>query len=208
LFKREAFKSHMAGMGRYIGWAFVLFFAGMVIGGTQPELKQFLDGQLAGLEQLRHSIDQSDNPTWTMMWIIFLNNAIKSVLVLFLGAFFGILPIVFLLINGMVIGYLLTLVSNEPTGPAVWEVIVKGLLPHGIIEVPAVVIACAYGMKFGSLTLRSIGCMLFRQDKLDKIGEEFAGFMKWTAPVAAALVVSLLAASVIESTLTVWLLTL
>lgn len=208
MFKLNTIIQHFKDMRGYIGFSFVLFFAGIVVGGTNPAFNSFLNSQLAGLEQMGQFIEGTSNPTLVMMVVIFLNNAIKSILIMYLGAFFGVLPLLFLVINGMLIGYLLQVIADNPANPSVMEVIVKGLLPHGIIEIPAIVIACAYGMKFGGLTLRATGSLLFARGKLGGIGKEIEFFVTRTVPMMVILVIALLLASVIESTLTVWLLKL
>lgn len=206
MFKLSAIWSHLKAMQRYIAFAFVLFFAGVVIGGSNESFHAFLNGQLEGLGQLVETVDNSSNPTLFMMIVIFLNNAIKSILIMYLGAFFGVVPVLFLLINGMIVGYLIKLTSMAPEGYAVWELIFKGLLPHGIIEIPAIIIACAYGMKFGGLIFRASGSLLFARTKLPGVGREIEQFAIRTVPMMVILTVSLLLASIIESTITVWLL--
>ncbi|MFF2890740.1 stage II sporulation protein M [Paenibacillus sp. NPDC057967] len=206
MFKLSAIIQHFKDMRGYIGFAFILFFAGIVVGGTNEGFRAFLEGQLTGLGQLVESVDNSSNPTLMMMIVIFFNNAIKSILVMYLGAFFGILPLLFLGINGMVIGFVLKLTAESPDALPVWELIVKGLLPHGIIEIPAIIIACAYGLKFGTLVIRAGGNLLFARAKLPGIGREIEHFAIRTVPMMVILTVGLLVASIIESTITLWLL--
>lgn len=206
MFKWRAIIDHFKQMNHYIGFGFILFFAGIIIGGTNPAFKAFLEGQLAGLEQLAQTVDQSSNPTLMMMLVIFLNNAVKSVFIMYLGVFFGALPVIFLVVNGMMIGFLLQNIAAQPSGPHVFEVIVKGLLPHGIIEIPAIVVACAYGMRFGVLMLKGFGSALFARTKLKGIGREIEFFTARTVPVMVILTAAMLLASIIESTITVWLL--
>ncbi|MBH5320755.1 stage II sporulation protein M [Paenibacillus sp. GSMTC-2017] len=208
MFKLSAIVLHLKQMRSYIIFSFMVFFAGIIIGGTNSEFHAFLEGQLAGLGQLKGMVDQSANPTLTMMIVIFLNNAIKSILIMYLGAFFGLLPLLFLAVNGMIIGYLLQRISETPGSHTVLEVIFKGLLPHGIIEIPAIIIACAYGMKFGTLILRATGNLLFVRSKLGATGKDIGDFVTRTVPMIVILTVSLLVASIIESTFTVWLLSL
>lgn len=76
---------------------------------------------------------------------IFLNNSIKSLFVLFLGFFFGIVPLYFIAANGEIIGLVLG-VSYQATG---WEKLAIGLLPHGIFEIPALIITSSYGLWLG-----------------------------------------------------------
>lgn len=195
-------------MNPYIAFSTILFLAGMVIGGTNPAFKAFLDGQLGGLGKLADMIDNSSNPTLTMIIFIFLNNAIKSVVVMYLGAMFGILPFFFLVVNGMMIGYLLKTTADLHGGGYVMEIIVKGLLPHGILEIPAIIIACAYGMRFGVLVLKAGGSLVFARSKSSGLGRELESFTIRTVPMVVYLTITLLIAAVIESTITTWLLTM
>lgn len=199
---------HFKRMNPYIAFSTILFLAGMVIGGTNPAFKAFLDGQLEGLGKLADMIDNSSNPTLTMIIFIFLNNAIKSVVVMYLGAMFGILPFFFLVVNGMMIGYLLKTTADLHGGGYVMEIIVKGLLPHGILEIPAIIIACAYGMRFGVLVLKAGGSLVFVRSKSSGLGRELETFTIRTVPMVVYLTITLLIAAVIESTITTWLLTM
>ncbi|OBZ15283.1 stage II sporulation protein M [Bacillus sp. FJAT-26390] len=208
MFKWRLIWEHFKQMNPYIAFGTILFLAGMVVGGTNPTFKAFLDEQLKGLGQLANMIDNSRNPTLTMIIFIFLNNAIKSILVMYLGALFGILPFFFLVVNGMLIGYLLKTSAELHGGGFVAELVIKGLLPHGILEIPAIIIACAYGMRFGVLVLKAGGSILFARSKQEKSGRELESFVVRTVPVMVILTITLLIAAVIESTITTWLLTM
>lgn len=205
MFKWRLIWDHFKQMNPYIAFGSILFLAGMVIGGTNPVFKAFLDEQLRGLSQIRNMIDESSNPTLTMIIFIFLNNAIKSILVIYLGALFGILPFVFLVVNGMVVGYLLKASAELHGGGFVAELIIKGLLPHGILEIPAIIIACAYGMRFGVLVLKAGGSIIFARSASAGLGRELESFVVRTVPVMVILTLILLIASIIESTITTWL---
>ncbi|MCR2807348.1 stage II sporulation protein M [Paenibacillus soyae] len=207
MFKLSAIVQHFKDMRRYIAISFILFFAGIVLGGTNANFQAFLDNQIAGLDQLVDMVDKAsggdpDREMLILSLVIFLNNAIKSILIMYLGAFFGVLPFLFLVVNGMVIGYLLKVIAADPNAMPVIEVIVKGLLPHGIIEIPAIVIACAYGLKFGGLVFRASGSLLFSRGKLSGIGKEIEFFAIRTVPMIVILTIALLVAAIVESTLT------
>ncbi|MGG1635994.1 stage II sporulation protein M [Paenibacillus sp. MCAF9] len=206
MFKWRLIWEHFKQMNPYIAFGSILFLAGMVIGGTNPAFRAFLDEQLKGLGQLAEMIDDSKNPTLTMMIFIFLNNAVKSILVMYLGALFGVLPFFFLVVNGMMIGYLLKTTAELHGGGYVMELIVKGLLPHGILEIPAIIIACAYGMRFGVLIFKAVGSLVFARSKTGNISRELESFVVRTVPVMVILTITLLIAAVIESTITLWLL--
>jgi stage II sporulation protein M len=107
---------------------------------------------------------------------------------------FGILPAIFLFINGAVIGYLIHLSALQ--GQDLFELIVKGLLPHGIIEIPAIIIACAFGLQFGGKVLSSIFT------KKENRGVDWSSFMRQTLTASIWTVILLFVAAIIESTIT------
>ncbi len=77
--------------------------------------------------------------------IIFANNAGKSLLAMLAGFFFGIFPVAFVMLNGYIIGVVVS--WREPD----WGLlkVILAIIPHGILEIPAIIIACAYGMWLG-----------------------------------------------------------
>ncbi|MGG3284075.1 stage II sporulation protein M [Paenibacillus solani] len=180
--------------------ATVLFIAGIVAGASSEGFEQFLRGQLQGLSDMSQQLGSSNNPEWNFFVFIFLNNSIKSVLVMFSGLLLGIIPFFFLVVNGMVIGFLLKIV--EASGESLFDVIVRGLLPHGIIEIPVIVIACGYGLAFGGLVLRSITAT---GERRRGIGGEWRQFWRKLGTASLWVVVLLLIAAIIESTITLWL---
>jgi len=77
---------------------------------------------------------------------IFLNNALKAAFVILFGFFFAIVPLVFIYTNGEIIGLVVGVFQQENS----LLMIILGLLPHGILEVPAVVMATGYGIWLGA----------------------------------------------------------
>ncbi|WP_020620176.1 stage II sporulation protein M [Paenibacillus daejeonensis] len=201
MFSWRAMMQHFVQMRGYIAFTLVLFLAGIFVGASNASFEQMITGQIAGLQDMAQQIDQSSNPELTMFLFIFFNNAIKSILIIYLGLFFGVIPLAFILINGMVLGYLFA--NNPQPSIDMFTLIVKGILPHGIIEIPAIIIAGAYGIRFGVLSLKGIGA-LFKRD--GSFGRTFEAFAARTVPLMVWLVVALLVAAIIESTVTVWLL--
>ncbi|PYI50175.1 stage II sporulation protein M [Paenibacillus flagellatus] len=195
---------HFKEMHNYFIAATLVFVCGIVLGyGYSDRFDNILQSQVEGLRDLAKAISEKDHSMLWLFGFIFLNNAIKSVLIVYAGVFFGILPIGFLLINGMVIGYL----AELQTEAGQLAFLLKGLIPHGVIEIPAIIIACAYGIKFGSImgkgTLRLVNAR-GRQS----FAADLERFMKLTVPLIGLLVVSLLAAAIIESFVTPWVIRL
>jgi stage II sporulation protein M len=126
---------------RYIWFAFILFLIFAVVGYLFPSL--FEEEILKFIEEL---IAKTEGMSAVeLIGFIFMNNLWSSFLPLFLGIVFGIFPIIALVANGYVLGF----VANKTIaieGPLVlWR-----LLPHGIFEIPAVMISMGLGLKLGS----------------------------------------------------------
>ncbi|WP_322925144.1 stage II sporulation protein M [Paenibacillus campi] len=182
--------------------ATVLFIIGLVAGIVLAEpLGNYLSSQLEQLRIVSKQLKQSGNVQMNYFLFIFFNNAVKSILIMLLGFFIGIIPVIFLVMNGMIIGYLLQAESLH--GANVTELIVKGLLPHGIIEIPAIIIASAYGLKFGKLMLDTL--TTWNETGRQRLQNERRAFLRSIVPASIWIVILLFIAAVIESTLTYWL---
>jgi len=87
-----------------------------------------------------------------IMLVIFLNNAVKSLLAIVLGAGLGIIPVIFVGGNGLILGLVASQVSREQGALFV----LAAILPHGIMEIPMVLISSALGLRLGYLMYSSI----------------------------------------------------
>ncbi|NOY11066.1 MAG: stage II sporulation protein M [Archaeoglobi archaeon] len=81
---------------------------------------------------------------------IFMNNSLKSFMAMVLGIAFGIVPVLFVILNGVIIGLVFGVIGVE------FGVLKTAmmLIPHGILEIPAVLLSCAYGLEIGYQALR------------------------------------------------------
>jgi stage II sporulation protein M len=87
-----------------------------------------------------------------IMIVIFLNNAVKSLFAIVLGAGFGIVPILFVGGNGIILGLIANLVLREQG----IIFVLAAILPHGIIEIPMILISAGLGLRLGFFTYLSI----------------------------------------------------
>ncbi|WP_179030754.1 stage II sporulation protein M [Paenibacillus kribbensis] len=177
----------------------LLFCISIVVGWLSTgAIQSMLAQQIEGLGGVAQRLQQSDHPQWSFFVFIFFNNAIKCVLVIFVGALFGIVPFIFLIVNGMVLGFVVHLQTDM--GRSMYEVVVKGLLPHGVIELPVLIIACAFGLKFGIKVMSTIGSSMGLKRKGN--GQTWEIFMKQTLTVSIWSVILLIIAAAIESGVT------
>lgn len=92
---------------------------------------------------------------WNSFYIflfIFLNNAVKAFAILVLGILFGLAPVIFVFVNGFAIGMVI-FVTSQKIGA---EKVFLGLVPHGILEIPAILLAAGYGLWLGSIFYRRL----------------------------------------------------
>ncbi|MCE8425941.1 MAG: stage II sporulation protein M [Candidatus Methanoperedens sp.] len=112
-----------------------------------------------------------------IMLVIFANNALKSLAALVMGAALGIIPILFVIGNGMIISILADAVSRQHGTLFV----IKALLPHGIIEVPMILISTGIGLRIGHLMFMSFMGQRADIKKELKMGTGF--FLRRIAPL-------------------------
>jgi len=142
---------------KYVIFAGVLLFVGAVIGGILgDQLYGFIEEQLNKIQDLGDKITANGNPLYAS-WVIFWNNLQAALMFIILGSFFGILPIFGLLINGVLIGVVLSMVGDTALSSIMLFIV--GVLPHGIFEIPAILIAGGFGLKLGTVWLKPIAGM-------------------------------------------------
>lgn len=177
----------------------VLFTAGIALGAAGSDtILRMVAPQLETMQQYSRELSQSAVPELSFFKFIFLNNAVKSVAIIAFGAFLGLVPVIFLVMNGIVLGLVVSMSAAE--GANLFELIVLGLLPHGIIEIPVIMIAAAYGLQFGYLVLKSIGELGARDREERTVA--WGDFLRSAVRGAFWNVLLLLIAAVIESTVT------
>jgi stage II sporulation protein M len=116
---------------------------------------------------------------------IFFRNLQSSLLGLLLGIILGIFPIVALLANGYLLGFV-ALISVKAHGIQVlWR-----LFPHGIFELPAIFISLGLGIR--------LGFSIFSSDKKKSFKKSFLGALRVFLLIVFPL---LIIAAIIEATL-------
>jgi stage II sporulation protein M len=120
---------------------------GYLSGMTNPKESRVLFNNLFGTFSLLKEVN-----IIALFFFIFVNNAIKCFAVFLLGTFFGIIPILFVAINGMLIGLISSVVLTEHGS----KYLFSGTIPHGMLEIPALLIATSYGVQLGRRYYRKL----------------------------------------------------
>jgi stage II sporulation protein M len=132
-------------------WFLVSFTAGVVGFFVNPDLMDSIAKIFSDKFGATPSLDIH------LAQAIFIQNSIAVLFALLGGAFVGISSLVALITNGFLIGFIITMLiavafENPLTG---FGLLIGGLVPHGIFELPAFFIASAFGMKLGLAWFKS-----------------------------------------------------
>lgn len=113
-----------------------------VIGYFYPEIFEFLFS-FGGLP---------DEGSLEVMLFIFFNNTRIVFILIFLGFLFGILPISIVLVNGFTIG----IVAEYTIKSEGLAFLLTGLLPHGIVEIPIILLGAGVGYNMGIQAIQTL----------------------------------------------------
>jgi stage II sporulation protein M len=163
--------------------------AGSLLAGHSSFAGLKINESLGGFAQMFINL-----PKPVLALMIFANNAVKTLLVIVLGIAFAIVPLVFVLVNGVAIGVVLHL-ATQSKGLAYS---ILAIVPHGVFELPGVLCGAAIGLMLGNKAIRR----LFRKSEF-KVGSELSRALKIFATTIVPL---LLIGAITEAYLTAALL--
>ena len=110
-----------------IGFTFPLFF--------REEIFSFIAEMSEMIE---------DKSVIELIGFIFLNNIKASLMAIILGITFGIFPLIVGIVNGYLLGFVTREVATQEGIFVLWR-----LFPHGIFELPAILLSIGIGIKIG-----------------------------------------------------------
>lgn len=195
-----------------------LFIISIIFGFLESTANPTASGDLLkAFEKLADMIRVIEPPLLQMtvlFLIIFLNNAIKSLAIIVFGAGFCIIPLFFIAYNGQTLGIIAESFSREKGILFVFA----ALLPHGIIEIPVIMVSAGIGVRIGYLTYLSLrgGGVNFDQgllyvvkfykekfimDILPELKQGVGFYFRWLLPMLflAAMVESIITPLIINS---------
>lgn len=119
------------------------FTAGVAFPSSFTHLLSGPIRQLAGIVR-----DSKAHSVAYIFWTILSHNLWVALTLVVFGVVFGLWPAFTMWTNGLLTGFVVRLGADE-RHVAVWKMVVFGILPHGIFELPAFVLAAAIGMANG-----------------------------------------------------------
>ena len=181
----------------YKRWIFVaifLFGVGVAFGLSTPTgIARLISEDIAALKELAGLL--ASLPLALVVVIIFTKNALALLLSFVFSPIFCLLPILTLTINGWLLAFVSVIVSQEKS----IGFVLAGLLPHGIFELPALILGEAAALSFGTVVILA----LFKKERRNLLLPSLKQNLRYLV-VALAL---LLPAAIIETYVTPLLLT-
>lgn len=143
---------------------------------------------IAALEQLAGLL--ASLPPWSIFVFIFIKN-VSAILISFaLSPIFCLVPAMALIINGGLLGWLSVLVIQEKS----LGYLLASILPHGIFELPAFIMAEAVAFSFGTAAILA----MFKKERRELLLPNFRQNLRYLTIA----VILLLPAAIIETYLT------
>jgi len=130
----------------YVYISIALFFVFAIFGFIFPVF--FKDEILSFVKNITAQISNYNLPE--LISFIFLNNLKASFFAMLLGVIFGFFPVITAIINGYLVGFVAKYAVSEGGLFVLWK-----LLPHGIFELPAVLISIGMGLRLGRDLIRT-----------------------------------------------------
>jgi stage II sporulation protein M len=167
--------AYLKSIGVFIGLSVFIFGLTTVMGyyaaAVDPDLASNWTKEL---EMLKWILDQ---PPILIMMIIFLKNLLASAMAMLLGLGLGLIPLMVVTSNGFLLG----IVGYAAVQKAGILFLAAGILPHGIIELPVVLVSIAIGFRLGYLLALTLA-----KEKVDISGETRMAIhflWRWVTPL-------------------------
>jgi len=136
---------------RWLLIAACLFGIGLVSGlTTSAGVTGLLDENIIALEELAESLGEL--PQSAVAAIIFIKNVSVLLISFALSPIFCLVPLIALTLNGWLIGLVATTVIQEQS----LGYLLAGVLPHGIFELPALIMGEAVALSFGTAVILAL----------------------------------------------------
>ncbi len=141
------------------GWLFVsvvLFGSGLLLGLTTPaNAPKLITQDIAAIKEMAERLVSLPQPS--VAAVIFIKNVSAVLFSFILSPILCLVPIVMLVVNGWLLGLVSVMVLQEKS----LGFLLAGVLPHGILEIPAIIIGEAAAFNFGVTVMLGV----FKKDR-------------------------------------------
>ena len=125
-----------------------IFFASVVVGAVIG--KDTVEALMGELGAVLEPLTSTGSLSILLLLVIFINNAIKALGLVLLGILVGLPSLLFITVNGFILGGLGC--ALESVGGL--RYVMASFVPHGVIEIPVILLAAALGLTVGMESFR------------------------------------------------------
>jgi stage II sporulation protein M len=152
------------------GIFFISLVLGMLIGQNTVE------GLMRQFGVVLEPLASTSSPSILLFLIIFINNAIKALGLVFLGILLGLPPLLFIGLNGFILGGF----SSALESVNGWRYVIASFVPHGVIEIPVILLATALGLTLG---MESLKWLVRRESRVKlQLSDSLKVYLRWILP--------------------------
>ena len=148
----------------------VTFILGMLV--AQESAEQIMKQ----LGELLKPLRPVGNLSMLFLLLIFANNAIKALGAVLFGVLLGLPPLLFVSLNGFILGGVVSAVKSLKGV----EYVIVSLVPHGVVEIPMLLLATALGLTVG---LESFKWLMRRESRVkSQLSACLKLYLRWVLP--------------------------
>ena len=148
----------------------VTFILGMLV--AQESAEQIMKQ----LGELLKPLRPVGNLSMLFLLFIFANNAIKALGAVLFGVLLGLPPLLFISLNGFILGGVVSAVKSLKGV----EYVIASLVPHGVVEIPMLLLATALGLTVG---LESFKWLMRRESRVkSQLSTCLKLYLRWVLP--------------------------
>jgi stage II sporulation protein M len=151
-----------------------IFFISLVLGTLIGQ--NTVEGLLGQLGAVLEPMTSVGKLSIVLVLLIFINNAIKALGMVCLGILLGLPPLLFIGLNGFIVGGLGSALESAKG----WTYVMASFVPHGIIEIPVILLAAALGFTVG---MESLKWLARRESRVkSQLSDSLKVYLKWILP--------------------------
>ena len=162
-----------------------IFFISLILGTVLGQ--NTVEGIMRQLGAILEPLALTGKLAILLFLIIFINNAIKALGIIFLGILLGIPPLLLIALNGFILGGLGSAFESVHG----WTYVMASFVPHGLIEIPVILLAAALGFTVG---MESFKWLIRRESRVKlKLSDSLKVYLRWILPgLAVAAIIEVL----------------
>jgi stage II sporulation protein M len=120
-----------------------IFFVSLILGELIGQ--NIVEGLMGQFGAVLEPLASTGKLSILLVLLIFINNAIKALGLVFSGILLGLPPLLFVGLNGFILGGLGSALESVNG----WRYVMASFVPHGVIEIPVILLATALGLTVG-----------------------------------------------------------